>query len=480
MAQPNQAKRLTVNGIVQGVGFRPFVYQLAVRHGLKGEVSNTSAGVTIHVEGPAEGLAAFEAELGAQPPPLAHIVEIRSAAAAVRSLPGFSITKSRGGQAMATLISPDVAVCGDCLREMFDPADRRHRYPFINCTNCGPRFTIIDDIPYDRPKTSMRHFRMCAQCQAEYDDPHDRRFHAQPNACPACGPRVALWDAEGRAVCADDPIAAAAELIRRGMILAVKGLGGFHLAVDAASAAAVARLRQRKLREEKPLAVMSPDVEAVGAYARVTDADRGLLESIQRPIVLVPKRQPFPLAEEVAPAQPLGRRHAALHAAAPPAARPRVHGPGHDQRQPERGAHRDRQRGSLPAACRDRRRLSHPQPRHPSAQRRLGGAPGGGRHPLFATLPGLCADAGVPEETAAAGPGRGGRVEKHGLRHQGRPGLCQPAHRRPREPGDLRVLPESARPPAAHPGGHPGAASPTTCTRTISAPASPRSRPAPR
>ncbi len=301
MTQPNEARRLHVNGIVQGVGFRPFVYQLATRHGLKGEVSNTSAGVSIHVEGPAERLAAFEEDLRVRHPPLAHIVEIRSVAAALRNPTEFRITPSRGDQAMATLISPDVAVCGDCLSEMADPADRRYRYPFINCTNCGPRFTIIDDVPYDRPKTSMRRFRMCALCQTEYDDPLNRRFHAQPNACPACGPRVALWDAEGRMMHAGDPIAAAAEMIRRGSILALKGLGGFHLAADACNPAAVARLRQRKLREEKPFAVMSPDMDAIGAYARVSDADRELLESIQRPIVLMPKKKPFALAEEVAP-----------------------------------------------------------------------------------------------------------------------------------------------------------------------------------
>jgi hydrogenase maturation protein HypF len=301
MAQPHEAKLLQVNGIVQGVGFRPFVYQLAARHGLSGEVANTSAGVLIHVEGPAERLAAFEAELGATPPPLAHIVEITGAAAPVRNLTGFSIAQSRAGQAMATLISPDVAVCGDCLREMRDPADRRHGYPFINCTNCGPRFTIIEDIPYDRLKTSMRHFRMCARCQAEYDDPADRRFHAQPNACPVCGPRVTLRDAEGRPVAAADPIAAAAEMIRRGMVLAVKGLGGFHLAADASNPAAVARLRRRKHREEKPFAVMSPDAAAVGAYARVAPEELRLLESIQRPIVLLRKIEPFPLAEDVAP-----------------------------------------------------------------------------------------------------------------------------------------------------------------------------------
>jgi hydrogenase maturation protein HypF len=202
---------------------------------------------------------------------------------------------------MATLISPDVAVCDDCLREMLDPLDRRYHYPFINCTNCGPRYSIIDDIPYDRPKTSMRHFTMCPLCQAEYDDPLNRRFHAQPNACPACGPQVSLWVNPRRPIRTADPIAAAADLIRKGQILAMKGLGGYHLAVDALNPLAVARLRRRKLREEKPFAVMSPDLAAIQRYAVVETAEEDLLRSIQRPIVLLKKAPSYGLAEEVAP-----------------------------------------------------------------------------------------------------------------------------------------------------------------------------------
>ncbi len=301
MEHRHEARRLEVNGIVQGVGFRPFVFQLAARCGLKGEVANTSAGVSIHIEGPAESIRRFEQDLSQAPPPLARIVEIVSRPEALRQYPDFRITHSRGDSAMATLISPDVAVCGDCLAEMFDPADRRFRYPFINCTNCGPRYTIIDDIPYDRPKTSMRHFAMCAACRAEYEDPLNRRFHAQPNACPVCGPQVALWDNRGNEIISEDPIRQAAELIRQGRILAVKGLGGYHLAVDALQPAAVAELRRRKLREEKPFAVMSPDHAAICAYARVGPEEETLLSSIQRPIVLLPKAGSFALAEEVAP-----------------------------------------------------------------------------------------------------------------------------------------------------------------------------------
>jgi hydrogenase maturation protein HypF len=301
MAQDVEARRLHVNGIVQGVGFRPFVYQLAVRHGLKGEVANTSTGVSIHIEGPSGRIRLFEKDLTEKSPPLAHIVEVTSHPEPVRSFSDFRITASRGYAAMATLISPDVAVCDDCLREMFDPPDRRYRYPFINCTNCGPRYTIIADIPYDRPKTSMRHFRMCRRCQAEYDDPTNRRFHAQPNACPECGPRVFLVDAGRNPIAGPDPIAAAADLIRQGKILAVKGLGGFHLAADALNPAAVGRLRQRKLREEKPFAVMSPDLPAIKTYAVVEPGDETLLASIQRPIVLMKKIHNGSLAEEVAP-----------------------------------------------------------------------------------------------------------------------------------------------------------------------------------
>jgi hydrogenase maturation protein HypF len=301
MEQRHEARRLEVNGIVQGVGFRPFVFQLAARCGLKGEVANTSAGVSIHIEGPAEAIRRFEQELSQSPPPLAQIVAIASIPAPVGRYPDFRITHSRGDSPMATLISPDVAVCDDCLAEMFDPTDRRFRYPFINCTNCGPRYTIIDDIPYDRPTTSMRHFAMCAECRAEYEDPLSRRFHAQPNACPVCGPQVALWDNRRNPIGAEDPIRQAAELIRQGRILAVKGLGGYHLAVDAAQPAAVARLRRRKLREEKPFAVMSPDLAAIRGYALVGPEEESLLASIQRPIALLPKAGSLALAEAVAP-----------------------------------------------------------------------------------------------------------------------------------------------------------------------------------
>ncbi|MGD8649254.1 MAG: carbamoyltransferase HypF, partial [Desulfobacterales bacterium] len=295
------AKRLKVNGIVQGVGFRPFVYQLAEQYGLKGEVANTSSGVSIHIEGTPEQITSFKADLAAKSPPLAYVVDISERSESVRQFTDFAIKKSVGKSKRSTLISPDVSVCDDCRAEMLDPDDRRYNYPFINCTNCGPRYTIIDDIPYDRPKTSMRSFKMCPSCQAEYDDPHNRRFHAQPNACAECGPHVFLWDNRLNQLATENPIEKTAELLRQGSILAIKGLGGYHLAADAANSGAVKRLRRRKMREEKPFAVMSYDIESVLRFARVGPEEETLLTSIQRPIVLLKKKFPNPISELVSP-----------------------------------------------------------------------------------------------------------------------------------------------------------------------------------
>ena len=302
MTETCVAKRLKVNGIVQGVGFRPFVFQLADQYGLKGEVANTSSGVSIHIEGPPEHIASFEKDLSEKSPPLAYIVEISSQRSAVKNHSGFAIVKSKGQSEMSTLISPDVSVCDDCLSEMLDSDDRRFRYPFINCTNCGPRYTLIEDIPYDRPKTSMRHFKMCPRCQAEYDDPTNRRFHAQPNACADCGPHVGLYDNRRNEINQhQEAVKKAAELLQKGYVLAIKGLGGFHLAADAANTDAVRRLRDRKLREEKPLAIMSYDLEAIRRYARLGPEEEKLLTSIQRPIVLLRKKNPNTISKEVAP-----------------------------------------------------------------------------------------------------------------------------------------------------------------------------------
>jgi len=295
------ARKLIVRGIVQGVGFRPFIYQLAARCDLAGEVANTSSGVIIHAEGSVAELDAFAAAIATDKPPLAHITDLTVGPANLKGFKSFVIAVSQKQASRTALISPDVSVCDDCRGEMFDPADRRFRYPFINCTNCGPRYTIIDDIPYDRPKTSMRHFQMCPDCQAEYDDPLDRRFHAQPNACPECGPQCTLMGTDGNVIADEDPIQAAARLLKGGHILAVKGLGGFHLAVDAENEAAVQQLRRRKHREEKPFALMSASLEVIASYAVVDDTHRDLLTSIQRPIVLLDKKQPNTISKPVAP-----------------------------------------------------------------------------------------------------------------------------------------------------------------------------------
>ena len=301
-------RRIEVSGIVQGVGFRPYIYRLATSRHLSGTIRNTSAGVTIEIQGAAEAVQDFVEHLPTDAPPLARITSFTVSDVACNGDREFRIIHSREGEEVRTLISPDVATCADCLREMFDANDRRDRYPFINCTNCGPRFTIIRDIPYDRPSTSMAVFPMCAACLAEYENPLDRRFHAQPNACWDCGPQVELWDKSGQRMKCGDPIATAASSLRAGLVVAVKGLGGFHLAVDATNAEAVALLRQRKRRVEKPFAVMVPDVQTAEEICELDDAARAALQSIQRPIVLLPKKlQPGDdtrlniIPEEVAP-----------------------------------------------------------------------------------------------------------------------------------------------------------------------------------
>ena len=302
-----ERRHIVVQGIVQGVGFRPFVYGQALRHDLAGFVLNDSAGVTIEVEGQHDSLDAFERALREQAPPLARVDAVDARAMPPRGDVGFSIAHSQAGAERQTLIAPDSAVCEDCLRELFDPADRRYRYPFINCTNCGPRFTIVADVPYDRDKTTMRAFPMCPACQAEYDDPLDRRFHAQPNACPVCGPivdfRLQIADCGSDAASPnlqstiynlqslpEDPIEAAAHSLARGAILAIKGLGGYHLACDALNPAAVKRLRQRKHREAKPFALMALDLATARQICEVDEAEAALLDSRQRPIVLLRDR----------------------------------------------------------------------------------------------------------------------------------------------------------------------------------------------
>jgi hydrogenase maturation protein HypF len=281
-----ERRRYTVHGVVQGVGFRPFVWTLAHRHALTGSVRNTSGAVVVDVQGPAARLDAFAAQLLTTAPPLARIDEVSVTALGARPADGFVILDSQAVEGAYQPIAPDAATCADCLRELFDPSDRRHRYPFINCTNCGPRFTIIEDVPYDRALTTMRQFVMCGPCAREYADPSSRRFHAQPNACPDCGPRAWLSDRMGGEISADG-VGAAAAALRAGEIVAIKGLGGFQLAVLAGDDGAVRRLRDRKHRPDKPFAVMVCDPVSVRASATVDSAEVAALTSSARPIVLL-------------------------------------------------------------------------------------------------------------------------------------------------------------------------------------------------
>ena len=292
-----------ITGGVQGVGFRPFVYKSALGAAVTGHVGNTAEGVVIEIQGRDEQLAAFEDLFAANLPPLARIVGWERAV--MEPVPGetaFSIRASTGGAGHQVLISPDVATCDDCLRDTLDPNGRRFHYPFTNCTNCGPRYTITRSIPYDRASTSMACFPMCPDCRAEYTDPLDRRFHAQPNACPVCGPRVWLADREGaRLAEGEEALVETARLLRDGRIMAMKGLGGFHLACDARDVTAVGTLRQRKNRRDKPLAVMVRDLDAARILAQVGADEARLLSGAERPIVLVPSKPEAGLAPDLSP-----------------------------------------------------------------------------------------------------------------------------------------------------------------------------------
>jgi hydrogenase maturation protein HypF len=288
-----------VEGVVQGVGFRPFVHALATRLGLSGHVGNDASGVFAEVEGGSARVTEFLASVRAEAPPLAVVESVRSGEIAVRGDAGFVIVASPDGGAASTLVSADSATCEDCLRELRDPADRRYRYPFVNCTNCGPRFTIVRGVPYDRPLTTMAGFAMCAECAGEYADPADRRFHAQPTCCPACGPRLRLL-ADGAEV-PGDPLTSTVDRLVAGRILAVKGLGGYHLAVDAGHPSAAAELRSRKHREDKPFAVMVPDLEGARKLCEVDDLAARLLSGRRRPIVLLPRLSGAPVADAVSP-----------------------------------------------------------------------------------------------------------------------------------------------------------------------------------
>jgi hydrogenase maturation protein HypF len=296
-----------VSGIVQGVGFRPFVHRRAGELELSGWVLNDSAGVLLEAEGDAEAVAALLRSLREDAPGLAMVEQVEARELEPSGAAGFQIRESPEGSEPDTAVSPEAATCDACLAELFDAADRRYRYPFVNCTACGPRFTIVRGVPYDRPLTTMAAFRMCEACRAEYEDPADRRFHAQPNACPRCGPRARLLSRDGSAVLpggGEDPVAAAARALRDGSIVAVKGLGGYHLACRADDDRAVAGLRGRKHREEKPFALMVADVTAARALAEVDETAAGLMAGRERPIVLLERRAGAPVADTVAPGAP--------------------------------------------------------------------------------------------------------------------------------------------------------------------------------
>ena len=297
--------RVVIRGAVQGVGFRPFVFRIATELQLKGWVSNTSQGVFIEVEGPRTTVEAFLLRLEPEKPPRAFIQSLESSFLDPIGFSGFEIRESRETGPKTALVLPDIATCPDCLREMFDVSNRRYLYPFTNCTNCGPRFTIIEALPYDRNNTSMKSFEMCPACRREYEDPLDRRFHAQPNACPVCGPHVELWNPAGEIVeIHRQAILGAVKAIREGKIVAVKGLGGFHLVADARNDKAVRELRRRKNREEKPFAVMMPSLEAAQKVCRISDLERRMLLSPEAPIVLLERSNPSAIAPAVAPGNP--------------------------------------------------------------------------------------------------------------------------------------------------------------------------------
>ena len=296
---------LSVGGAVQGVGFRPFVYRLATDLGLTGWVRNAPQGLALEVEGPFASIQCFQHRLAAEAPPRASIQQLHSSWLAPLGEQVFTIQPSDTKGVNSTVVLPDIATCGDCLHELFDPNDRRYLYPFINCTNCGPRFSIIQALPYDRPKTTMREFHLCSHCQAEYNDPQNRRFHAQPNACSECGPSLALWNREGTCLSTHhEALVKAVEAIRLGAIVAIKGIGGFHFMVDAQNETAIQRLRQRKNREEKPFALMMPSLAMAKRFCHVGSLEADLLCSPAAPIVLLSRQSSVFLPSAIAPDNP--------------------------------------------------------------------------------------------------------------------------------------------------------------------------------
>ena len=367
-------RRFRVTGTVQGVGFRPFVYRRAVELGLSGFVLNDSEGVLIEVEGDGHGIDELARALRDDAPPLARVDAVRAEDVEPRhDGPAFVIEHSEDGGAPDVPISIDVAPCAECLAEVFDPGDRRHRYPFTNCTNCGPRYTIVRSVPYDRPSTTMAEFVMCPACQAEYDDPADRRFHAQPNACPVCGPHVTWRDSAGTALAdGDAAVEAAVAALLAGAIVAVKGVGGYHLAADATSDEAVGELRRRKARDDKPFAVMVADLGAARALADLDDAGAEAISSPRRPIVLAPRTRDCGDRRCRRTVRARARADVALQPAPPPAAGGRWTAARHDERKRQRRADRARRRRCSGPARADGGRIADARPADPHPVRRLG------------------------------------------------------------------------------------------------------------
>ena len=287
------ARRILIRGVVQGVGFRPFVYRIAACHKIAGWVRNTEAGVEIHAEGSAGNVDLFLQDLKAKRPIAARISSIEVREADCEGCDNFQILASFRRASPTVTVSPDLAVCEDCLREMNDPTDRRHRYPYINCSNCGPRYSIIQRLPYDRPGTTMAPWKLCDACHHEYEDPHDRRYHAQPTACRVCGPSYQLVRDGICQEMGDEAIREAAELLKNGGILAVKGIGGYHLACNASNEKTVAQLRMRKFRKEKPFAIMVRSMQEACKFAELSAEHERLLTDASRPIVLAPRQGPY-------------------------------------------------------------------------------------------------------------------------------------------------------------------------------------------
>ena len=440
-------QRLVVRGLVQGVGFRPFVYALAHELGLSGAVGNTGQGVVIEIEGPSSDPSTISfGWWRRRGPPLARVDDLAAEPLPCVGDAGFVIRDSEGGGRARTIVSPDIATCADCLTELGNPADRRYRHPFISCTNCGPRFTIVVDLPYDRPTTTMADLPLCATCAGEYADPANRRFHAQTIACSDCGPTLTLSRPAEADLSGPAALAVTRQLLVAGAIVAVKGLGGYHLACDAGDETATATLRKRKDRGDKPFAVMVADIDAAAGLAILSPEERRAAHGFPAAGRAGPP-QGRRTACAVGRARPSGRRvvvglHAGPSSALRAAGRPaRPYRPGDDERQPGRRADRHRRRRGPHPAGRPGRRLAGARPSDPGALRRLGLAGGRRRPTPGPALPRIRTHAGGPTGGGASRARCRRRSEEHVLRGRRRLRLAvgpRRGHGRPRHPAGLR------------------------------------------